>query len=421
MDCMNLHTVYPVLTTILLIVPMAFGTHMAIHTSAADTDYFPQDEWRTSAPELQNMDPDILHNMLEYYQTNNVSVDSIVIVKNGYVIMEEYPSTYGPNSTHQIFSCTKSITSTLFGIAIDNGYIDGVNESVLGFFKDRSIENMDSRKNSITIKHLLTMTAGFDWTELYRESESDFDQMTRTSDWIQYVLDRPMESEPGLKFVYNTGASHLLSAILQIATGATMSEFARTQLFTRLGIPDFEWSEDPKGITIGGTQLRLRPLDMAKIGYLYLRDGQWDGEQIIAHGWINEATSPFVNTTLREAPGLIESIGYGYQWWVHSELGAYSAFGWGGQSIIVVPEHDIVAVFTARSSDPSIYASRILTNWILPAAGEQVTEPQYSDPLAQYIFGSSAGLFFGLLIITMPLPVALILVKELPEESIDDS
>ncbi|MFW9890345.1 MAG: serine hydrolase domain-containing protein [Candidatus Thorarchaeota archaeon] len=418
---MNLNCVYPVLATILLVVPMAFGTDMVIHKSAADTDYFPEDEWRTSAPELQNIDPDILHNMLEYYQTNNVSVDSIVIVKNGYVIMEEYPSTYERNSTHQIFSCTKSITSTLFGIAIDKGYIDGVNESVLEFFKDRSIENMDTRKDSLTIKHLLTMTAGFDWTELYRESESDFDQMTRTSDWIQYVLDRPMESEPGLKFVYNTGASHLLSAILQIATGITMSEFAQAHLFTRLGIHDFEWSEDSKGITNGGTQLRLRPLDMAKIGYLFLRSGQWAGEQIISRGWIDEATSSFVNTTLREAPELIESIGYGYQWWVHSELGAYSAFGWGGQSIIVVPEHDIVAVVTARSSDPSIYASRILTQWILPAAGEEVTEAEYSDPLALYIFGGSAGLFFGLIIVTIPLPIALILVKELPEEPTEDS
>lgn len=418
---MNLHTVYAVLATILFMVPMAFGTHMAIHTSTADTDYFPQDEWRTSAPELQNMDPTILNSMLKYYQTNNVSVDSIVIVKNGYVIMEEYPSTYGPNSTHQVFSCTKSITSILFGIAINYGYISGVNDSVLGFFNDRPIENTDSRKESITTKHLLTMTAGFDWTELYRESESDFDQMTRTSDWVQYVLDRPMESEPGLKFVYNTGASHLLSAILQIATGVELSEFAQSHLFSPLGIQDFEWSEDPKGITNGGTQLRLRPIDMAKIGYLHLRNGQWEGKQIVSRGWIDEATSPFVNTTLREAPGLIESIGYGYQWWVHSELGAYSAFGWGGQCIIVVPEHDIVAVITARSSDPSIYASRILTQWILPATGEEVTVPKYSDPLAQYIFGSSAGLFFGLIIITMPLPIALILVKELPEEPTDDS
>ncbi|MFX0054531.1 MAG: serine hydrolase domain-containing protein [Promethearchaeota archaeon] len=414
---MNLNTVYAVLATILLIAPMTLGTDMVIHTSAAYPDYFPLDEWRTSTPELQNMDPAILHNMLEYYQTNNVSIDGIVIVKNGYVIMEEYPSAYGPNSTHQIFSCTKSITSTLFGIAIDYGYINGVNESVLDFFDDRPIENMDSRKNSITVKHLLTMTAGFEWAELYRESESDFDQMTRTSDWVQYVLDRPMESEPGLKFVYNSGASHLLSAILQIATGVTMSEFARTHLFSLLGIQDFEWSEDSEGITNGGTQLRLRPLDMAKIGYLHLRNGQWDGEQILSPGWIDDATSPFVNTTLREAPGLIESIGYGYQWWVHSELGAYSAFGWGGQSIIIVPEHDIVAVVTARSSDPSIYASRILAQWILPAAGEEVNEPKYSDPLAQYIFGSSAALFFSLIIITMPLPIALVLVKELPEDS----
>lgn len=296
------------------------------------------------------------------------------------------------------------------------GYIDDVNQSVLGYFSDRPIENIDNRKESITVKHLLTMTAGFDWTEQHRETKSDFDQMTRASDWIQYVLDRPMISEPGAEFIYNTGASHLLSAILQTTTGVTSLEFAQTHLFGPLGITDYEWPEDSKGITNGGTQLRLRPVDMAKIGYLQLQNGFWDGEQVVSSGWIDWASSAFVNTTLEKAPGLVEPVGYGYQWWIHSDLGAFSAFGWGGQNIIVVPEHDIVVVITARSSDPSIYANWVLAQWILPAAGIEIVNTPLSDPLSQYIFGSSLTLFIGYLIITIPIPIALALVKEEPED-----
>jgi CubicO group peptidase (beta-lactamase class C family) len=405
-----------VLFTLLLVVPVIFGTDLSVHATMVDNEYFPQDEWRTSTPDQQGMDSGILQEMLDYYVENDVDIDGIIVVKNGYIVLEEYPSSYGPNSTHQIFSCTKSITSTLIGIAIDMGYIDDVNQSVLEYFSDRPIENMDNRKESITVKHLLTMTAGFDWTEQHRETKSDFDQMTRASDWIQYVLDRPMLSEPGVEFVYNTGASHLLSAILQTTTRVKSREFAQTHLFGPLGITDYEWPEDSKGITIGGTQLRLRPVDMAKIGYLQLRGGFWDEEQIVSSDWIDWASSAFVNTTLEEAPGLVERVGYGYQWWIHPYLGAFSAFGWGGQSIIVVPEQDIVVVITARSSDPSIYANWILAQWILPAAGVEVVNPPDSDPLSQYIFGSSVVLFISYLLITLPIPIALVLVKEEPED-----
>ncbi|MFX0108750.1 MAG: serine hydrolase domain-containing protein [Candidatus Hodarchaeota archaeon] len=413
---MKLLGVRTVLTIFLLITPLVLGTDLSRQITKEDIEYFPQDGWRTSTPEQQGMDSITLQDMVDYYVENNISIDGIIVVKNGYVVLEEYPSSYGRNSTHQLFSCTKSVTSTLFGIAVDNEYIRSVNERVLSYFENRSIQNVDNRKESITLKHLLTMSAGFEWTEQYRETGSDFDQMTRTVDWVQYVLDRPMVSEPGVEYTYNTGASHLLSAILQQSTGMSCLEFAITNLFNPLGITDYYWATDPMGISVGGSLLRLRPIDMAKIGYLYLRNGTWAERQIISPEWVNQASTSHINTTIVDGPGPVEKVGYGYQWWVRPELGAFSAFGWGGQSINIIPEHDVVVVVTAASSDPSTTSNWILKEWILPALGVNVNSSQRLDPLIPYIIGGSAALFLFYLIVALPIPIMLTMVSEEPED-----
>jgi len=327
-----------------------------------DTAPWPTSEWSKTTPEEQGMNSAYLDSMIEFYATNEIQIDSLLVIRNGWIVFEEYPSTFGPNDTHHLFSCTKSITSTLIGIALRLGYLESINTSVLDYFPEREFTNPSEKKDKITIQNLLEMTSGLDWNEEQHGNViNDYNKMVHSEDWVKYVLDKPMAAEPGSIFLYNSGASHILSAIIQERTHNTTLEFAVAYLFQYLGITEFEWIQDPQGVYSGASGLKMKPLDMAKIGYLYIKDGLWDGVQLIPQDWVGMTTTSQVHVD--------ETLGYSYQWWVLSELGAFYALGWGYQSIIVVPKYDLVVVVTAVTIDPTVQVEYILRKWIFPSLG----------------------------------------------------
>jgi CubicO group peptidase (beta-lactamase class C family) len=220
----------------------------------------------------------------------------------------------------------------------------------------------------LTLKHLLTMTAGIAWDENtvpYTDPANSCARMEASSDWVQFVLDQPMAGEPGGAFVYNSGVSQLLSHVLKRATGMHADAYAAERLFKPLGIARFYWKHTPTGHpdTEGG--LYLAPRDLAKIGYLYLRGGFWREERILPAGWAEASTSSLVDAS-SDMPGWR----YGYQWWTASNgsIGSYAAIGYGGQLLIVVPPLELIAVFTGWNiyDKPSLDA-RVALDRVLQA------------------------------------------------------
>ncbi|MHA1906043.1 MAG: serine hydrolase domain-containing protein [Candidatus Thorarchaeota archaeon] len=335
----------------------------------AGPDYWPTDEWQSATPESRGMNSSRLNEMLSIAVDEDIPLHSLLVVKDGYLVMEEYPRTaFSSNTTHFLYSCTKSISSVMIGIAMNQGYIDNVSQKVLDFFPDRTFENMDSRKEAMTLEDLLTMRPGIEWDEWdvpYSDGNNDYIQMMTNPDPISFVLDRPMVSDPGTDWVYCGGASHLLSAIVNVTTGKNALQLAQESLFSTIGIPRAYWGDDALGINIGGSELSLRPQDMARIGYLYLNNGTWDGQEIVSEEWVSESSETrHLRSTNR---------GYGYQWWTYPDIGAYFATGLYGQQIIVVPEYDLVVVFTGGFIGQASPYYEFLMDYIIPAAQDDVS------------------------------------------------
>jgi CubicO group peptidase (beta-lactamase class C family) len=336
--------------------------------------YWPSDGWRTSTPEEQGMDSERLAEMLKAIQEREHDINAVLVIRNGYLVLDATLYPYRRGSRHVIHSCTKSIVSALIGIAIEKGYIEGVDQPVLDLFPGRTVANLDADKAGMTLEHVLTMSTGFRCRDSYLYDWEGMREMSQTSDWVQYILDLPMSEAPGTRFEYCNGASFLLSAIIQETTGVTTLEFAEEHLFGPLGISDLGWPANPQGITYGWGEIRMLPHDMAKIGYLYLRQGVWEGEQVVPSDWVAASTRSYISATLED--------GYGYQWWVDSS-GMYMALGYSGQFIFVVPDKDMMVVFVSQLPEWDFYAPQILLNdFILPAARSSDPLPDNPDGLA---------------------------------------
>jgi len=321
------------------------------------------------------MDSGMLADMLAAIQEGDYGIHGLVVVRNGYVVLDAAVHPYEPGSRHIIYSCTKSVVSALVGIAVEEGYIEGVDQPVLSFFPGRTAANLDPDKEAMTLEHLLTMTAGLECRDSYLYGWRGLDEMREGEDWVQFMLDLPMAEPPGTRFEYCNGASFLLSAIVQETTGVSALAFAEEHLFGPLGISDVEWPSNPQGITIGWSDLYMTPRDMAKIGYLYLNEGRWDGEQVVPAAWVKASTRKQVSA------GTLED-GYGYQWWV-AEDGVYLALGYAGQFIFVVPDKDMAVVFVSDLEDEDFYVPQILLNdFIVPAAKSSAPLPQNPDGAA---------------------------------------
>ncbi|MGD9332031.1 MAG: serine hydrolase [Desulfobacterales bacterium] len=368
------NSVFPRL--VLLVLVLALGTPDG--STAAD-DYWPGAVWRTATPESQGMCSEVLADMLDRLWQKNFEIDSILIVRNGYVVLDTYHYPKTPAMKHDLYSCTKSVSSTLIGIAIDKGYIQSVDQLLLDFFPDIIPLNPDARKQQITLENVLQMATGLKCRDSIYYQWAGLRELRGSANWVQYMLDRPMTERPGERFEYCNGASFLLTAILQETTGQTGLAFAREHLFNPLGIYDVDWPANSLGQTIGWGRLQMRPRDMAKFGYLFLKGGRWKGRQIVSTRWVADAT--------REQIPVDREAGYGYQWWVMPS-GDYAAIGYRGQRIYVLKDEDMVVVFTGRLKKlDRLLPSGILHRYIIPAVKSEGPLPENQAAFNRLIEG----------------------------------
>ena len=348
-----------------------------------------QDEWPTrgwilTTPPEVGLDPDVLSAFdADVSQGKYGYVDSMLVIRHGKVAYERYygrdygsiynkeASTPGPlvvrdptgpynyfnswwhpyfqkGKLHTMQSVTKSVVSAVVGIAVGRGEFPDLDTPVLEFFEPGAIANVDERKRRMTIRHLLTMTTGLDWNEdyPYNDPRNRFAIMAVEPDWVQYTIDRPMLVEPGESFQYNSGATLILGHVFNKATGIDLEEYAVRHLFEPLGIDNYHWKRTPFGLTDAQEGLFISSRDIAKVAYLFLKRGQWEDKQVVPAAWVDASVAPFVSVVDDR------STEYGYKWWlVHYEYQgeervAFAGFGFGGQYPIVIPELDLVIVFT---------------------------------------------------------------------------
>ena len=319
----------------------------------------PDNSWEFDRPESHGVDPAILENL--YAAVADTDLYAILIAKDGVVINEYYKDGYDENSVFRFASCTKSFSGALIGLAIENGFLSGVDAKLTEFFSQLA-DSDDALKKEITVEHLLTHTSGIYWSEW--NGGPMFRELSQSENWVEFVLGQPMASEPGTVFNYTTGGSHLLGAVIQEATGQTAFDFGKEYLFGPMGMDSVEWRSDPQGVTDGGNGISMTARDAAKFGQLYLDGGEWKGRRIISEAWVEESVKT-------QAAGSWGTGEYGYSWWLKAfgtstAHDVYYAMGHGGQYIFVVPEFELVVVMASRFQDT--YAPQYFFNdYLIPA------------------------------------------------------
>lgn len=352
---------------IILILTIAFYALSGCRTSKEKTprnlfisegsysgSYWPTNSWRHCSPEQVGMNGNNLKLVYDYASNPVVNTEGIVIIKDGYIIAESYFGDFTQNSRHSSFSIAKSFMSALIGIALSEGLITGIMALVSDFFPEWSSGTVDPKKQRITLKHLLTMSSGLEWNEsdYYNDtSNNDVFIMSEQNDYLQYVLNKQSEFEPGTIWRYSSGDSMLLSGILQIAAGTTSYQYALENLFEPLGITEVSWESDNAGHTVGGWGINATVRSYAKFGFLYLNYGEWEGRQIVPRSWVEQSLSPVTDN--------IDF--YGFQWWLspvfqgvqNSIIPEDLFLAWGiyTQQIFVIPSLDLVIVRVANDPD----------------------------------------------------------------------
>ena len=349
------------------------------------------DGWETAhMNDLGTNTEPILEMMNNYFNSSSRDVHGILIVKNGKLIFENYfPGyDYGPSNNgwkgpflnfnrdtlHCLHSATKSFTSAMLGICIDLGFITDVHQKIFHFFPDFN-HLMNPEKRQITVQHLLAMCSGLEWNEGDLPLVDDLNDLTRlirSSDPIGYILAKPVIHTPGTTYYYSGGDTNLVGEIVHRVAGMNIDYLSRARLFSILGITNFTWLYFPYNpdIVYCSGDLYLRPRDMAKFGQLFLDRGIWKGNRVISESWVQTSTEPYISL---EGNGTLNADAYGYQWWIldyHINdriIHTYSARGWGGQQIIVIPELNAVLVFTGGNYTVYPPVHHIVRTYILPA------------------------------------------------------
>jgi CubicO group peptidase (beta-lactamase class C family) len=301
---------------------------------ASDEASWPTSEWETTDPVDVGLAPD-LPDAIDAALAERPSITGVVVVRNGRLVTEHYPGDYGRDDPVNVRSVTKSVISSLVGIALRRRQLESLEQTVGDLIPDRIPDGADPAVADITLRNLLTMTSGLAW-----DAGNDYQRLIASDNYVELTLSQPVVNEPGTVYVYNSGGSHLLAVMLEAATGEEVETYADRHLFDPLGIAEGQWVESPQGEAIGGFGLHLTPRDMAKIGYMYLRAGAWDGARIVPRDYVAAATQ------VQSAGDFTGGTPYGYQWWVTDATGyeAYFALGFGGNYIYVVPDLDLVAV-----------------------------------------------------------------------------
>jgi CubicO group peptidase (beta-lactamase class C family) len=339
---------------------------------------WPTKSWQVSTPEEQGMDSASLARLIETVGT--YKQDSLMIIRHGRIVAEAYYAPYVAGISHDLRSVTKSVVSTLTGIEVKNGLLDSVDQAVLDLFPEKKILRIDDNKRAMTVQTLLDMTSGIEWKEKAYTPDESIMQMYRSPDRTEFVLSQPMSSAPGSQFYYNSGNPYVLSALITKKTGQSAFDFAKKELFEPLGITSARWGRvDAQGVTDGEAGLFLAPHDMARIGYLYLHSGLWDGKQIIPSTWVDRAKEGKVSATF--------GYRYGNLWWSLPEKEAYMARGRHSQLILVLPKLDVVAVMTGILRDDEFYSASRLIDDISKSVKSDTPLP--SDPVAKSLLAAS--------------------------------
>lgn len=332
------------------------------------------DGWDVSSLAEMRIDPEKISGLVSHILDGSIpDIHSLLLVKDGNLVLEEYFHGYTRHQPHPVASVTKSITSILIGIAMDRQKINDTDQKMSTFFPADKTIGWDDRKKEIRLRDVLTMTAGLEWNDWQYPDNDPRDStvaMSRSDDWIQFVLDKAVVDPPGKHFAYNNGLSMLLGEVLRNTTGVDADRFAEVHLFGPLGISNWSWGKRPDGMTITAWGLSLRPRDMAKIGYMMLRKGKWNGRQVLSTEWVDASTKSHVQGNL------LLGSGYGYQWWRgHADIGdeaieTFYAAGKGGQYIFAFPALELIAVVTSKPDNDGMGEFRpqfMMVNGVLPS------------------------------------------------------
>lgn len=306
-------------------------------------DDWPTTGWKTAPPEAEGMDSTVPAQIDRYAADTFPTLLSVVLVRHGSVVFERYYQGCHAKDSVNSKSVTKSIVSALVGIALREQYLTSLDQRLVEFFPQDFPADGDPRKRESTLRHLLTLRSGLSWVESSAES---LPALFASDNWVQYGLSLPLLHAPGEVFTYSTLDAHLLSAVLAQVSGMSILAFANRYLFGPLGSQATRWASDPQGYQIGGSELYLTPQDMAKVGYLSVRRGRWEDKQLIPEGYLQAS----IRTQVDPGGSMVVSDTYGYLWWV-SSVGPHAscyAIGYGGQTIYVIPDLDVVLVTTAR-------------------------------------------------------------------------
>lgn len=314
-----------------------------------------------SLPETQGVAPGGLLEFVNTIEAKKLNLHSLMVVRHGQVVAEGWWAPYAPDLKHTLYSLSKSFTSTAVGMAVDDKKLT-VEDKVISFFPNELPETVSPNLAAMRVKDLLTMNTGHrkDTTPALREGTD--------ANWVKSFMTQPVENEPGTLFVYNSGATYMLSAIVQKLTGQTVLEYLKPRLFGPLGIEGEDWELSPQGICTGGWGLRVRTEDIAKFGQLYLQKGVWNGKRLLSEAWIYDATRAVVPSAgggNRKAEENDWVQGYGYQFW-QCRHDAYRGDGAFGQYCVVMPQEDAVVAITSESSDLQGILNAVWDN-ILPA------------------------------------------------------
>jgi len=308
--------------------------------------------WPVDTPENHGMRSGKLAELIDFIRARGIPVHSLMVVRNGFKIVDANFYPYDGKSPHNVASVTKSVMTTLIGIAVDRGELR-LSDPLLSYFPGWEEGRGDPRKGAITIEQVASMTSGLACD--LDPDESTLREMMNSSDYVKFSLGRPVQWNPGSRFVYDSPAMHLLSPVLQCATGQAVREYALAYLFGPLGISDFIWERDPQGYYKGWAELSLYTNDMAKLGYLFLRKGAWGRERLVSEDWVARATAP------RPAARPKDADPYGYGWWIDPAVKhGFRAAGRGGQYIFVLPEWDMVIAATGGGFEMDEIAPRLL-------------------------------------------------------------
>ena len=339
---------------------------------------WPAENWAVSTPAKEGIDPEAIAELVNDMESGKFGLlDHFLLIRHGRIVADhhfehdyeqiakekKYDQTdqqynydhpnwhpyYLDTELHTLQSVTKSINSIAIGIAIDEGHIpDGIKTPAMSFFKEWNVGTDDERRNAMTLEDMLTMRSGIRWNEMisYDSEENSCIQLEASDNWIQFVLDQPMRERPGTRYDYNSGVSVLLGKIVQVATGKRVDAYLNEKLFEPIGIKEYYWKITPDNEVDTEGGLYLSAHDLARVAYLFLRKGNWNGKQIVSESWVKASTSPIVADVAPNSPR--NDQGYGYQWWIplHKDGATkiYCGSGYGGQFPVVVPEHDLVVV-----------------------------------------------------------------------------